>query len=277
MIAGWVLVFAPVDFSNLGFSKTAETNLAWSLIIGFAFGFLLKRLRWIEHIDTWIHEFGHAAAGTFFGHAPEFIKLNQDTSGVTQFRYQKMGRIPSVILSAAGPLGTVVSMYLCISLAGKGFTFLILPLLAFIVILVLLSSVRSGWGWFVGILVLASIVFTFMISQVPVLGLFNASAKEIYLGAFLGIASGVAIRASFARLRMHGPHGDEGHIAAELHVPEILVDVVILILHVGVIWLTFSHLDAVPKISDYVSNTPEIQSKFQEVVNWFQTLPFMKG
>jgi len=276
LLTGWATLFLPVNLSLWTFSNIAETSLVSSLVFGLIVGFLLKRFRWIEHIDTWIHEFGHAAVGTFFGGVPESIKLNRDTSGVTSSRFRKLTRFKSIFISAAGPLATVVSLYLCIRLAAKGLSFVILPILAVIVLIVLISTVRSAWGWLVGILVWAGITFSFAASQFPVFGFFNSSAKEIFLGAILGAASGVALRASISRLRMHGGDGDEGNIAHHLRVPEILVDLTILVMHVAIIWSTLSFLNVVPRVSELVSSSPEFQIKFQEITTWIQSLPIWK-
>ena len=268
LLSGWVVNFT----STSNISESTQTSLAVSVVAGFGFGFLFRRLRWIQHIDTWIHEFGHAAAATLFGAVPQSIRLNQDSSGVTNYKFKKMTGFREIVISAAGPMATVTALYLCVSMANKGLAFYMLPVIGFVVLVVLVSTVRSGFGWLVGILIWVTIGLAFVVSELPIIGYYNAAAKEIYLGALLGIGSGVALRASFTRLRMHGGDGDEGKIAARLHVPEGLVDFSIFLLHIAVIWLAMSQLSVSTRLPDYVAQTPELQTKVQEVIDWIRTL-----
>jgi ABC-type Mn2+/Zn2+ transport system permease subunit len=86
-----ILALSPASFLNFDISEQSQTALAWAVFIGVLIGFLFRKLRWFHHIDTWIHEFGHAAMVSAFGGLPKYIKLNQDSSGVTTI---------SIILSA---------------------------------------------------------------------------------------------------------------------------------------------------------------------------------
>jgi hypothetical protein len=98
-------------------------------------------------------------------------------------------------------------------------------------------------------------------------------APEVYLGAVLGLSSGVALRASFSRIRFHSIHGDEGKIAYHLRLPEVIVDWALALFNLAVVWLILDFLNIVPKINDFVNSTPEIRQKLDELLVWFQQIP----
>jgi hypothetical protein len=208
-----------------------------------------------------------------FGGLPKYIKLNQDSSGVTSFRHSKITPFRDIIISAAGPLASVMSLYIGAVLASRGLTLFMLQVVALIVLLVLISTVRSAFGWMVGILIWITMALAVGLSGYLLLGFNYGPAPEVYLGAVLGLSSGVALRASFSRIRFHSADGDEGKIAHHLRLPEVLVDWALAIFNLIVVWLILDFLNVVPKINDFVNSTPELKQKLDELIVWFQAIP----
>ena len=268
-----ILALSPSAFLSLQSPELNQTALAWTVLIGVVIGFLFRKLRWFHHIDTWIHEFGHAAMVSAFGGQPKYIKLNQDSSGVTSFRHSKITPFRDIIISAAGPLASVMALYIGAILASRGLTVFMLQVVAFIVLLVLISTVRSTFGWMVGILIWLSMGVAVGLGGYLMFGFHYGPAPEVYMGGVLGLSSGVALRASFSRIRFHSIDGDEGKIAYHLRLPEVLVDWALAIFNLLVVWLILDYLNVVPKINDFVNSTPELKQKLDELIVWVQAMP----
>ena len=268
-----ILALSPPAFLSLQSPEQNQTALAWTVLIGVVIGFLFRKLRWFHHIDTWIHEFGHAAMVSAFGGQPKYIKLNQDSSGVTSFRHSKITPFRDIIISAAGPLASVMALYIGAILASRGLTVFMLQVVAFIVLLVLISTVRSTFGWMVGILIWLTMGVAVGLGGYLMFGFHYGPAPEVYLGGVLGLSSGVALRASFSRIRFHSIDGDEGKIAYHLRLPEVLVDWALAIFNLLVVWLILDYLNVVPKINDFVNSTPELKQKLDELIVWVQAIP----
>ena len=273
LVGAAILAISPPSFLSLPSPEQNQIALAWAVLIGVVIGFLFRKLRWFHHIDTWIHEFGHAAMVSAFGGLPKYIKLNQDSSGVTSFRHSKITPFRDIIISAAGPLASVMSLYIGAVLSSRGLTLFMLQVVALIVLLVLISTVRSAFGWMVGILIWITMALAVGLSGYLLLGFNYGPAPEVYLGAVLGLSSGVALRASFSRIRFHSADGDEGKIAHHLRLPEVLVDWALAIFNLVVVWLILDFLNVVPKINNFVNSTPELKSKLDELIVWFQAIP----
>jgi len=242
----------------------------------FLIGFFSSKLRWIQHLDTWLHEFGHATTVTMFGGVPKSIKLNQDSSGVTSFRHGKLTPFRDILISAAGPTASSFALLFGVFLVKSGSSFWLLSIVCLITFLILVSTVRTSFGWMVGILVWLSLAVTYSISKGWLVNLYYPNAMDLYFGAFLGLATGVAIRASLRRIRVHGVHGDEGKIAAHLHLPEVLVDWGLVIVNIGIAIGVFQYLDVKGSAQQVITNYPEIQAKLAELVAWFGEIPLFK-
>ena len=273
LLAAAIIALSPPSF--LGFQSPRENQVAlsWTVFIGATIGFLFRKLRWFHHLDTWIHEFGHAAMVSAFGGQPKYIRLNQDSSGVTSFRHSKLTPFRDIVISAAGPLASVIALYICSVLAARGLAVPMMQVIAFVVLLVLVSTVRSSFGWMVGILIWITMGVAVGLGSYLLFGFHYGPAPEVYLGGVLGLASGVAVRASFSRLRFHSVDGDEGKIAYHLRVPEVLVDWALAIFNSLTVWLILDFLRVVPNIQAFVGSTPAIKQKIDELVIWFQAIP----
>jgi hypothetical protein len=243
--------------------------LASCLFIGFFF----KRLKWIQHIDTWLHEFGHAATVAMFGGLPKSIKLNQNSSGVTNFAHSRLTPFRDLIISAAGPLASLFTLLIGSMLVVKSQEVLLIGVVGFITFLVLISTVRTPFGWMVGILIWLSMAFTYAIKEGLIATIHFDYALDIYLGGFLGLATGVALRAALQRIRFHSSHGDEGKIAQHLHLPEVIVDWTLVILNAAVLFGVWQYLDVGQAIARLVDGSPELQAKLAQLFSWFKEIP----
>jgi hypothetical protein len=243
--------------------------LASCLFIGFFF----KRLKWIQHIDTWLHEFGHAATVAMFGGLPKSIKLNQNSSGVTNFAHSRLTPFRDLIISAAGPLASLFTLLIGSMFVVKGQEILLIGVVGFITFLVLISTVRTPFGWMVGILIWLSMAFTYAIKEGLIATIHFDYALDIYLGGFLGLATGVALRAALQRIRFHSAHGDEGKIAQHLHLPEVIVDWALVILNAAVLFGVWQYLDVGQAIARLVDGSPELQAKLAQLFSWFKEIP----
>lgn len=239
-------------------------------------GFISKRIRWIQHIDTFLHEFGHAATVTFFGGVPKSIKLNQDTSGATNFRHTKLTPFREILISAAGPTASVFALLLVALVLKNDLQSTLLSAVGLIVFLVLVSTIRSSFGVMVGILLLMSFAFTYAVSSGLLPELNYPMALDLYLAGFIGLTSGVAVRSALSRIRFHGPHGDEGKIAKQLRLPEVLVDWGLVIVNVAMVIGVVQYLDVSMSVQEALVRYPEAQAKLSELVAWFGQIPLFK-
>lgn len=260
--------------SSVNSPISMEVNLC--LVLTALIGFLFRSIRWIQHIDTWLHEFGHAAAVTFFGGVPKSIKLNQDSSGATNFRHNKLTPFREILISAAGPLASVFALFLVALVLKNDIQLTFLSAIGLIVFLVLVSTIRSSFGVMVGILLLISLAFTYGLSSGVFPALDYPLALDIYLSGFIGLATGVAVRSSLSRIRVHGPHGDEGKIAKQLKLPEVLVDWGLVIVNLAMVIGVFQYLEVPMSIDEAFVRYPEAQQKLSELMAWFGQIPLFK-
>jgi len=281
--AGWRLIclilaalvavcYSPRNFLSAEMTQEQKSSYSVAVLLSLVIGFLFKRLRWFHHIDTWIHEFGHATMVTIFGGQPKYIKLNQDSSGVTSFRQTKFSPFRDVVISAAGPLASVFALYVSSMLVMRGLVLVELQTFAFVVLLVLISTVRSAFGWVVGILIWASMAVSVGLGLSAVLGLHFGAAPEVYVGAVLGLGAGVAIRASFSRLRFAGPNSDEGKISYHVHLPVSLVVWVLAAMNLFVVWSALSLVDLANWHGIGVLGSLDIQREIQQLIAWVHSI-----
>jgi hypothetical protein len=267
------LAFIPQTVVSSSTDSVAVRQYSLALLIGLFIGFFFKRLKWIQHIDTWLHEFGHAATVAMFGGLPKSIKLNQNSSGITNFSHSRLTPFRDIIISAAGPLASVFTLLVGSMLVAKSQEAILMGVVGFIIFLVLVSTVRSPFGWMVGILIWGSIAFTFAAKQGFIPTMHFAYALDIYLGSFLGLASGVALRAALQRIRFHSVHGDEGKIAQHLHLPEVIVDWSLILLNVAVLIGVLQFINTGQTISDLGESYPDLKHKLDELIQWFKSIP----
>lgn len=202
------------------FPTSAPLDISGFVLAGaIVFGFVFLRFKWAHHLDTLIHEFGHAAVAALLGGTPKAIKLNTDTSGVTHFAMRKPGRLKSLLTSAAGPLASAVCVAIGASYlqAGRASIFLLFAVL--IVGLVLLSTMRNLWGWVVGLAISAVLVASVFASTGFVPGLSIPGADGIVVAVITGVAAGIALRQSVRRRKYASNASDEAHVSRASGMP----------------------------------------------------------
>ena len=236
----------PFDFMSHPLELEQLKTVAIAAGFSVAFGFLFRRVRWIQHIDTWLHEFGHAVTAAALGAAPSKIRLNSDSSGVTHFTPgARINKLKLVLLSAAGPTASTITFLVAVIFTVRGQAAEILLVSSLIVIKVLLSTVRSLFGWLVGLLVWGSMVLVTSLTSGWFLGDNRYMIQGLFLTVLTGVAAGVALRASVSMLRVNGPSLDEGSIAANMRVPETLVDLFMITFNAGIIAYAFFRFEII--------------------------------
>jgi hypothetical protein len=263
----------PFDFMSNPLEANQLQTVAIAAGLAVAFGFLFRRVRWIQHIDTWLHEFGHAVTAAALGAAPSKIRLNSDSSGVTYFSVgAHINKFKLVILSAAGPTASAITFLVAVIFTVRGQAVEILLVSSFIVLKVMLTTVRSLFGWFVGLLVWGSMVLVTSLTSGWFLGDNRFMLQGIFLTVLTGVAAGVALRASVSMLRVNGPSLDEGSIAANMRVPEVLVDLFMIVFNAGLIAYAFFRFDVIDQEFLTVFAPELISSWAQTVFSWLGEL-----
>jgi hypothetical protein len=208
--------------------------------VGFVVGFLFARMRLFASLDTWLHEYAHAVTAASLGGRPSKIRLAKDMSGLTNFTFKSNWRFRSVLVSAAGPLASMVAFVVATRMALAGTSRFFVLMVCIVIISVVVTTVRSGFGWFVGILAALATGLCVALDggRIPLIHTTNASL--ILLAVSVSSAAGVGMRESIRRFKWNSPDGDEGKIASAMHLPEKLVDFAITCLHIAGLWLVYN-------------------------------------
>jgi hypothetical protein len=263
----------PFDFMSHPLELEQLKTVAIAAGFSVAFGFLFRRVRWIQHIDTWLHEFGHAATAAALGAAPSKIRLNSDSSGVTHFTPgARINKLKLVLLSAAGPTASTITFLVAVIFTVRGQAAEILLVSSLIVIKVLLSTVRSLFGWLVGLLVWGSMVLVTSLTSGWFLGDNRYMIQGLFLTVLTGVAAGVALRASVSMLRVNGPSLDEGSIAANMRVPETLVDLFMITFNAGIIAFAFFRFEIIDQDFLTVYAPQLINSWIETASSWISQI-----
>lgn len=212
----------------------ADKNLfVIAAMSGLAAGFFFSRSRLLASLDTWLHEYGHAVVAAGLGGKPTKIKLAKDMSGLTNFNFKSNWKLRAVIVSAAGPLASIFAFVIATRMALAGTSRFFLLVVFGVILAVLFTTVRSGFGWFVGLLAAAITGLSVALDGGHVPGFQTTNASLLVLAISVSTAAGVGFRESMRRFRWTSADGDEGKIAAALHVPEKLIDFLFVCLHLA--------------------------------------------
>jgi hypothetical protein len=171
---------------------------------------------------TWIHEAGHAFSTLLLSGSVRGIRLNRDTSGVTNCALPTtggiFGRARSGVVSATGtPSPIIVGAGIGIGL-GTGRVHLVLGILIVILFLTL-PLIRNWWGLLV-VLVLAALLSI------------SWFAPPYIQGTFLGILAGVlslgGLKTIFEGATQRNGDGtsDAEQVSSCLFIPAILVEAI---------------------------------------------------
>jgi hypothetical protein len=118
-------------------------------------GFVMP-IRKLHTPETLNHEVGHAFAAALMGFSVRLIRVEKDTSGVTHFT-GKVSRFRSLIISAAGPLGTVSFFVFTAALISGNNAILWILFSLVSTVLITITTVRSLWGWISSAIVVAAL------------------------------------------------------------------------------------------------------------------------
>jgi hypothetical protein len=215
-------------------------------IAGLAAGFIFSSSKLLASLDTWLHEYGHAVVAAGLGGKPSKIKLARDMSGLTNFTFKSNWKFRAVLVAAAGPLASIFALVVATRMALAGTSRFFLLVVFGVILSVLFTTVRSGFGWFVGLVAAAITGLAVALDGGHVPGIHTTNASLIVLAISVSSAAGVGFRESMRRFRWNSADGDEGKIASALHVPEKLVDfffVCIQLVGLGLVFLAVSELD----------------------------------
>jgi hypothetical protein len=136
--------FAPLPISTFYGTVAA-------LIVGF-----VMPIKQLQKVETLSHEVGHALAASLVGLSIRLIRIERDTSGVTQFN-GRMSRLRSLIVSASGPLGTVSFFVFTAALIANDQAVLWILFALVATFLITVTTVRSIWGWLSSTLVIVAL------------------------------------------------------------------------------------------------------------------------
>ena len=237
-----VLVFGWKQLDALPAAESVRSGLTPLLLVAAsAGGFFLRSVFLVGIVDTWIHEFGHAATSGLFGGTPDSIRIHADQSGLTELR-GGAGRLADILVSAGGPCASVAALIGVCGWVAAGLTKELLAGLAVVVAVVLVTTVRNTVGWLVGLAVLglmmggAAILFGKVAA--PPLPL---SVPQI-LVAVTAMSAGNALGCSLRNVGRNGGGCDECQIGAAMHLPEVLVDLAMVSINAFVlywVWMRF--------------------------------------
>jgi hypothetical protein len=215
-------------------------------ISGLAAGFIFSSSKLLASLDTWLHEYGHAVVAAGLGGKPSKIKLARDMSGLTNFTFKRNWKFRAVLVAAAGPLASIFALVVATRMALAGTSRFFLLVVFGVILSVLFTTVRSGFGWFVGLVAAAVTGLSVALDGGHVPGIQTTNASLIVLAISVSSAAGVGLRESMRRFRWSSADGDEGKIASALHVPEKLVDFFFVCIHLfglGVVFFAVSELN----------------------------------
>lgn len=247
----------------------ADKNLfVVAAISGLAAGFLFSGSKWLASLDTWLHEYGHAVVAAGMGGKPSKIKLAKDMSGLTNFTFRSNWKFRSVLVSAAGPMASMFAFVIATKLALAGTSRFFLLVVFGIILSVLFTTVRSGFGWFVGLLASAITGVSVALDGGHVPGFQTTNASLIVLAISVSSAAGVGLRESMRRFRWDSADGDEGKIAAALHVPEKLVDFLFVCIQLAGLALVFFAVNDMNIEWSTFGQTLEQVPFWQEISKW---------
>jgi hypothetical protein len=96
--------------------------------------------------------------------------------------------------------------------------------------------------------------------------------QGLFLTVLTGVAAGVALRASVSMLRVNGPSLDEGSIAANMRVPETLVDLFMITFNAGIIAYAFFRFEIIDQDFLTVYAPQLINSWIETASSWISQI-----
>ena len=208
-----------------------------AIVIGFIVPFKLLKVP-----ETLNHEVGHALAASLMGLSVRLIRVEKDMSGVTAFSGQ-FSRFRSLIVSAAGPLGTASFFVFTAALISDNKAILWLLFTLGATLLITVTTVRSLWGWVSAVLVIAVLwqslwtsiqLGSGIIGNVSI-GIWTASTWNLAI-LIPAYCCGISIKYSIQCRRPRSESQDEAKVARALGLHPTLGGYLILMLNLALVF-----------------------------------------
>lgn len=248
LLISFVLVIVLSDLLAGQFSQLPN-SLMVTTIVFFALGLFTQNSLFALG-ETLIHEIGHAQMAALTLGKVRFIRVERDASGVTVHQHSRIfNRFASILVSLAGPLASPVLLLLSARFISSELVRYWALALVVIISLILITTVRSFWGWATGLILLGvlylfleAVGFIDLLILTPQNGaIFKTYFEHIVLG-YMAFNSGIALRYSWGNRKSVNPNSDEFKFAQAAFLPPRLGGYLILLLHFPLIWLASSFL-----------------------------------
>jgi hypothetical protein len=216
---------------------------------GIALGFLNKA-SFFRLGETLVHEIGHAQMVALTFGRVTYIRVERDTSGVTNHaRKRKVGRLTTALVSLFGPISSSVVFVITARLVASELTAFWAMGVGIFVALILITTVRNFWGWVTGLVLLVLIYLVLEASgyiDPQILGASNlVVTNNLLVNAILAVTAfnvGSALRYSFQFRVPRNPNSDEYRFSKALFLPGRLGGTLIILIQLALVWIGLSYL-----------------------------------
>ena len=225
--------------------RTAIICVYVGLILGFINKISLFRLG-----ETLVHEIGHAQmAALTFGQV-SFIRVERDTSGVTYHRQSFLfRRLSSALISLFGPISSAVVFVVTARFVASELTAYWAIGISVFITLILITTVRNGWGWITGLTLLALVYLVLESSGFISPQILNeqslVTTNNILVDVILGVSAfnlGSALRYSVSYRMGRSPDSDEHRFSKALFLPSALGGHLIIVIQLVLAWIGMGYL-----------------------------------
>jgi hypothetical protein len=216
-------------------------NTFYGACAAIAIGFIVP-FKFLKVPETLNHEVGHALAASLMGLSVRLIRVEKDMSGVTSFSGQ-YSRFRSLIVSAAGPLGTASFFVFTAALISDSKAILWILFTLGATLLITVTTVRSLWGWVSAILVIAVLWQALLISIQIGSGIIGNVTVGIWTSSTWNLAilisaycCGIALSYSIQCRRPRSESQDEAKVARALGLHPSLGGYLVLLLNLALVF-----------------------------------------
>jgi hypothetical protein len=216
---------------------------------GIALGFLNK-VPILRLGETLVHEIGHAQMVALTFGRVTYIRVERDTSGVTNHgRNRKFGRLAIALVSLFGPISSSVVFVITARLVASELTAYWAIGVGIFVALILITTVRNFWGWVTGLVLLSLLYFVLEASGYiapQLLGTTNlVTTNNLLVNAILAVTAfnvGSALKYSFQVRVPQNPTTDEYRFSKALFLPGRFGGIVIILIQLALVWVGLGYL-----------------------------------